>query len=317
MLLEKPLFQNSCENSVSPISDTVPVNASPNDDTEITINKERKTTDFLPVIEIYKRKSDDHTNLLGINESVDLQLRKSHGKLSMTVPGKKKLLRCSECYKLQRYCPECGMRRILKRHLTGRTSQEDFEKFLAKCLTNSSREYKKMFNKILDEVGKELGFDGQQIQIRDDEQQNVYENRMLPKLKPNNIPNSLRNLDKIGINFSIQVSSLLNNPDLHYALKKLAVKKTDAKVQAVFNCSVEMQTLDDFLNGTVILHQTIDDHEAKNSFDDDENGLITEGNEHSMFNMEGKMQSSAVTDEYTEATLKKKKSMPEVMCNIV
>lgn len=63
---------------------------------------------------------------------------------------------CRECFRLQHRCPECSMRLLLKKHLTGRTNQREFSDFLMRCSSETSSDYRRIFNKALEQVGKEL-----------------------------------------------------------------------------------------------------------------------------------------------------------------
>lgn len=226
---------------------------------------------ILPITEICKKTQNYEEKVKSIG-NVGLDLRRTHGKLLLIVPinndGKTKLAQCLECHKLQRLCSESNMRKILSKHPTERTPQEEFQNFLIKSLTSPSRQFKRIFNKIFDEVGDEMGFDGKQMQLDGDDEKNSYVNEVICTLSPKSIPRSLSSFDEIGINFCIQVSNILCNSELRNALKKFTIKKNDVTVQAVFNCSVEMQTLDDFWNGTVTLRQT-GDSQSKSSPSDD------------------------------------------------
>nr|XP_023013531.1 serine/threonine-protein phosphatase 6 regulatory ankyrin repeat subunit A-like isoform X1 [Leptinotarsa decemlineata] len=95
-------------------------------------------------------------------EKLGFSLHKSYSDMSIIAPkqwkqvhtGKKR--HCRECYRLQHRCEECSLRLLLKKHLTGRTTQEEFQKFISKCLTESSKEYHLLFNSTLDSISKEL-----------------------------------------------------------------------------------------------------------------------------------------------------------------
>lgn len=60
------------------------------------------------------------------------------------------------------------MRGIPKKYLAGKTSHQEFHKFLIHCLSNPLREFKEMFSRILDEGGEELGFDVSQVEKEDE-----------------------------------------------------------------------------------------------------------------------------------------------------
>lgn len=286
---EQTLFQSDCE-SPSSTSESSKTNHK-------SKSHCNKTKDFPPKRPLWQI-SNTVNNTIKF-EDFGLHLKKSHGKLSLTVERPKPPPYCSECFKLQRFCSECNMKVILRRHLTGRTSQNQFDKFLIECLTNSSRDFRRTFNKILDEVGEELGFDttvfqSEEIVIEEESE------TAASSFKHKGILKSLTLVEEIVVNFCLRVSSFLKNSELYGNMKKI-ITRNDAAVQAIFNHSIETHNLEDFISETIIFIQ------RKNS-----NGLT----ECKAISKVRKIQ-AIETNKNNEIVLKKKKNKSlDLMCII-
>ncbi|XP_028130015.2 serine/threonine-protein phosphatase 6 regulatory ankyrin repeat subunit A-like isoform X1 [Diabrotica virgifera virgifera] len=95
-------------------------------------------------------------------EPLGTTLHKSQSCLSLTSLREPKVSlpsvsSCRECFKLQHKCHQCNLKFSLKRHLTGKTSKADFKRFLSKCLTEATPEYKLLLKKSVETVVRELG----------------------------------------------------------------------------------------------------------------------------------------------------------------
>lgn len=241
------------------------------------------------------------------DSSLSLNLRKSKGELSIPSPTKKnchlKMRQCKRCCKLESFCPECLMRKVIRRHLTGKSSQQEFQKFLIRCITNTSRRFRKLFTRVLNEVSKELGLIIKEI--------NGSTNNSLTEILPQNIPIC----DTEGKHFTVEISRILKHPEFNRALHKIKINKTDATVQAVFNCSVEIQTLNDLFNG--ILHKNETDDQNKNSCSvDDIYVAVSEKKKGILTTFELKMEPMD-ENECMQIAIKKKKNKSDVTCNIL
>lgn len=110
-----------------------------------------------------KENKDFNEGIENNYERLGLNLHKSYSRMSIIAPRdvKKNCLgltkSCRECFKIQRHCSECNLKLLLKKHLTGRSSREEFHEFLNKCMTESTPEYKLLFNYTLDSTTRELG----------------------------------------------------------------------------------------------------------------------------------------------------------------
>lgn len=104
--------------------------------------------------EIYRREPSPEKTGLGLHKSfsdMSIVTRRETKKPQISKPRQ-----CRECFRLQHRCPECGMRLLLKKHLTGKTNQREFTDFLVKCCSETSNDYRRIFSNALEKVGKEL-----------------------------------------------------------------------------------------------------------------------------------------------------------------
>ncbi|XP_057659011.1 serine/threonine-protein phosphatase 6 regulatory ankyrin repeat subunit A-like isoform X2 [Diorhabda carinulata] len=127
---------------------------------------------------------------------------------------------CRECLKLQHKCQECSLKLNLKRHLIGKTSREDFQNFIAKCLTESTPEYQLLFNSSLESVGRELGLEERIFKF--DKSKPSYYQRML-----------------------------INRHKLHAAAKKNKTNKSEISTKSEFflkNDPVITQLIQNYIN---------------------------------------------------------------------
>lgn len=78
-------------------------------------------------------------------------------KKETNVLHKNKYEGCKECFRLQRYCEDCYMKIILKKHVTGKTSQQEFTNFIVKCLNESTSEHQALLGGAFSDITRSLG----------------------------------------------------------------------------------------------------------------------------------------------------------------
>ncbi|CAG9861443.1 unnamed protein product [Phyllotreta striolata] len=99
-----------------------------------------------------KEKKDFNEGIENNRETLGLNLHKSYSHMSIAAQKDAKkgaaglTKACRECFKLQHRCSECNLKLLLKKHLSGKSTREEFQVFLNKCMNESTSEYKLLFN---------------------------------------------------------------------------------------------------------------------------------------------------------------------------
>lgn len=180
-----------------------------------------------------------------------------------------------------------------------------------KCLTNRCSEFKRVFNSILDEVGTELGFDLKQTDDGLNLKQEYYNSINLKHISK--LLHIFAEYNQSEINFLVKMNHLLDSSLLHNNLNKLVIQKISNTMQSICNCSFEIQSLNDLLNGTVVFLANVDNYNKEASVMEEETGTTLKIGIYSNSDLNLKMDSN----EFTEIAIKKKICNSDMKCNIL
>nr|CAI5819029.1 unnamed protein product [Callosobruchus analis] len=73
---------------------------------------------------------------------------------------------CRECYKLQHACFECNLKKVLKKHITGRSTDEEFQGFIVKCIVDDHPTFKRALAAVNKEISQKNKLHNSRIPYR-------------------------------------------------------------------------------------------------------------------------------------------------------